>query len=238
MQEPIRVREAMTSPAVVVDQSATIAQAAKLMLDNRISGLPVVGADGALAGVVSDGDFLRRSELGTQRRRAGWLEFFVGQGKLAEEYVKSHGRKVEEVMSDEPISIGPDNTLAEAVDLMERHKIKRLPVVERTAIVGILSRSDLMRAMWRSLPAVDAKVLDDERIRQDILAELAAQSWSEKGFIRVRVDQGVAELTGSIFDERERQAIKVAAENVPGVVSVIDQIIWVEANTGVAMGAP
>ena len=173
-----------------------------------------------------------------QKKRSRWLEFFVDPGKLAQEYVQAHGRKIEEVMSGAPMSIGPANMLAQAVDLMMRHKIKRLPVVDGEKIVGILSRPDLMRAMWRSLPALDSKALDDEHIRQDILAGLSAQSWSKNGFVRVKVDHGVAELTGTIFDERERQAIMVATENVRGVVSVIDQIVWVDTLSGTMLGPP
>lgn len=235
MQKIFGVEQVMTKPVVVVGQTATVAQAAKLMLDNRISGLPVVGPGGRLVGIVSEGDFLRRSELGTQKKRSRWLEFWVGAGKLAQEYVQAHGRKVEEVMSSEPVSIGPADTLTKAVDLMLRHEIKRLPVVDSGNIVGIVSRSDLMRAMWRSFPLPDAKVPDDEHIRLGILAELSTQSWSGNGFVRVKVVSGVAELTGTIFDEREREAIKVAAENVNGVVSVIDQIVWVDPMSGIAL---
>ena len=238
MQEMMCVEKAMTKPVIVVNQTATIADTAKMMLDNRISGLPVVGPGGILVGIVSEGDFLRRSERGTQKKRSRWLEFFVGPGKLAQEYVQAHSRKVEEVMSGEPVSIGPANTLAQAVDLMMRHKIKRLPVVEGEKIIGILSRSDLMRAMWRSLPALDSRVLGDEHIRQDILAGLSSQSWSKNGFVRVKVDHGVAELSGTIFDERQRQAIMVATAKVHGIVSVVDQIVWVDALSGAMLGPP
>lgn len=224
------VSEIMTSPVVGIEPSASVADAAKLMLGGHLSGLPVISADKRLVGVVTEGDFLRRGEIGTVRKRSAWLEFFVGPGKEAEEYVRSHGRKVEEVMSQQPITISANATLEELVQLMTRRNIKRVPVVDNGALVGIVARSDLMRAMLRLLPASAPHADSDEEIRQTIVKELATQSWS--GAIRVRVDHGVATLSGAIFDERARQAARVAAETAPGVTDVIDQLTWIEPMSG------
>jgi CBS domain-containing protein len=227
----------MTAPVVSIESSVSIGEAAKLMLAHRISGLPVVTRDGTLVGMVTEGDFLRRSELGTERKRPRWLEFLVSPGRAADEYVHAHGRKVEEVMSTEVVTIGKGASIDEVVDLMTRRRVKRLPVVENGRVVGIIARSDLLRAMAGALPAGDTVATDDKRIQTVVSAELSKQSWSG-GLIRVHVENGVVELSGTILDERARLAARVAAENVPGVKSVSDQLIWVEPMSGMVILPP
>lgn len=226
------VENVMTSPVISISPSTTIAEAARLMLSHRISGLPVVSEDGALIGMVSEGDFLRRGELGTEQKRSWWLELFSSQGQAAEDYVRAHGRKVGEVMTKGVFTTNREASLEEVVELMSRHGIKRLPVVENGKLLGIVSRSDLLRALARALPGDDSVVSDDERIREAVTAEITRQSWGSGGLVRVSVRDGVVELTGTIFDESTRAAARVAAENVPGVKAVNDQIIWVEPVSG------
>jgi CBS domain-containing protein len=124
----MRVKDVMTPNVICIGVDEPVLKAARLMHQNRISGLSVIDKDGELAGIVTEGDFLRRSELGTQRQRPKWLEFIVGPGRLAQEYTHSSGRKVEEIMTPEPRTIGEDETLEAVVDAMERHHVKRLPV--------------------------------------------------------------------------------------------------------------
>lgn len=226
----MRVAEIMTSPVVGIEPTASISEAASLMLSNRISGLPVMDSDKHVVGVVTEGDFLRRGELGTIRKRPRWLEFFTSAGREAEEYVQTHGRRVRDVMSPSPVTISPHASVEELVDLMLSHKIKRVPVVENDLLVGIVARSDLMRTMLHALPGTTPAVNDDERLRQAILTEMGKWEWSVA--IRVNVDHGVAELSGIILDERARDAAHVAAENVPGVKKVIDQLTYVEPISG------
>ncbi|ANL74538.1 CBS/BON domain-containing protein (plasmid) [Rhizobium phaseoli] len=231
------VQAIMTSPAITVTASASVAEAARLMLDNRISGLPVVDANGALVGIVSEGDFLSRSELNTERKRSWLLEWLTSSGRIAAEYVRTHGRRVEEVMTAPVSAIAPTASLSDAVRLMERQDIKRLPVVEGGKLVGIVARSDLLRALSQALPVASTSA-GDAQIQASIEAELAKQSWSRNGFIHCRVTDGIAELTGTIFDERERLAARVAVENVAGVTSVKDQLVWVDPYYGIALPPP
>lgn len=226
----MRVADIMTSPVVVIGPAASVSEAAQLMLGSHFSGLPVVTNDKRLVGMVTEGDFLRRSELGTVHKRPRWLEFIVSAGKQADEYVQTHGRRVEEVMTRDPATIEPGATLDELVELMSARRIKRVPVVTGGRLVGIVARSDLMRVMLRILPASASKTGDDEPIRQAIIDELAKQPWANA--IRVKVDQGVVELSGAIFDERARGAARVAAENVAGVTQVIDELAWIEPVSG------
>ncbi|TGQ31230.1 CBS domain-containing protein [Mesorhizobium sp. M00.F.Ca.ET.216.01.1.1] len=217
----------MTAPVIGIEPTASIADAAGLMLSKKISGLPVIRNDGTLVGIISEGDFLRRGELGTQRKRSRWLEFLVSPGRAADEYVHANGRRVEEVMSDEVVTVSGNASLAEVVELMARHHVKRIPVVDGGKVVGIITRSDLVRALLRIFPVSGAPTVSDEKIRQNIAAELAAQKWAGTETINVTVDKGVAELSGAIFDERERQAAVVAAENVAGVKAVKDNLFCV-----------
>ncbi len=226
----MQVAQLMTSPVVAIERSASIADAAKLMLGSRISGLPVVDADKRLVGVVTEGDFLRRGELGTTIKRPRWLEFVLSPDKLAGEYAHTYGRKVDEVMSGDVVTVSPGASLEDLVNLMTSHKIKRIPVVDEGKLIGIVARSDVMRAMLRALPDAEPGARDDERIRQDIAAELAKYPWANT--IRTKVDHGVAELSGVIIEERARDAARVAAENIRGVTSVVDQMVWMEPMSG------
>jgi CBS domain-containing protein len=233
----MRVEAIMSSPVVSVSPGTTVSEAARLMLAHRISGLPVIGAEGTLLGLISEGDLMRRGELGTLRKRAWWLELLVSPGRLAEDYVQGHGRRVEELMSRDLACIGRRDTLQDAVELMSRRAIKRLPVVEEGRLVGILSRSDLLRALASGPPAEEGPD-QDERIRRAIQAELDAQPWAASGLIRVNVHKGMAELSGSIFDERIRAAAHVAAENVPGVTGIVDQLVWIDPASGIMLAPP
>ncbi|MCA0049986.1 CBS domain-containing protein [Mesorhizobium sp. B283B1A] len=214
----------MSKPVICTDPSASIAEVAGLMLSKKISGLPVISGDGTLVGIVSEGDFLQRGELGTQQKRSRWLELLVSPGKAADEYVRANGRRIEEVMSDSVVTASPAASLAEIVDLMMHHHVKRIPIVKGRRVVGIITRSDIVRALLSLLPDAGPTAIDDQRIRQSIIAELAKQKWAGKALINVMVDKGVAKLSGAIFDERERQAAIVAAENVAGVRFVEDNL--------------
>jgi CBS domain-containing protein len=182
---------------------------------------------------VTEGDFLRRSELGTQRQRPRWLEFLVGPGRLANEYVHACGRKVDEIMTPEPYIVSVDTPVDEIVRMMEKHRIKRLPVVQDSKPVGMVSRANLLTAL-ASAPqeATTAPAIDDAAIREKILAECAKQPWATE--ISVIVKNGIVDLKGVMTDERERQAFIVAAENVSGVKAVHDHLVWVDAMSGMA----
>jgi CBS domain-containing protein len=223
----------MTSPVVSVSPDDTVLQAAQTMLQRRISGLPVIDKDGRLVGMVTEGDLLRRVETGTRHRRARWLEFLLGPGRLAEEYTRTHGRKVNDVMTTEPLSVAEDAALEEIVKLMEKRQIKRVPVVRGEQIIGIVTRANLLHALAGVSREAPASIeSSDAAIRAAFLAELAKEKWAPIALINPIVRDGVVELWGTITDERERQALIVAAENVPGVKAVRDHLAWVEPTTG------
>jgi len=228
----MQVHDVMTGNVISITADATILQAARTMLQNRISGLPVVDAQGNLVGMVTEGDFLRRGELGTERRRPKWLEFLLGPGRLASEYVHASGRKVEEVMSRDPVSAAEDDSLQTVVELMERRRIKRLPIMRNGKIVGIVGRADLMHALVSLARDTPAPAGGDKTIRERIMAAFGRQPWAPQ--VNVVVKNGVADLWGTITDERERQACVVTAENTAGVKQVRDHLVWVEPMSGMA----
>lgn len=234
----MKAKDIMTRTVVSIDQDATVLQAARLMLQHHISGLPVVDKQGVLVGVLSEGDFLRRGETHTERRRSRWLEFLMGPGRIAGDYVHSHGNKVSEVMSSDLKTVGEDASLEDIVALMEKHRIKRVPVLRAGKMAGIVTRANLMHAMVSLARASSPGALSDAAIRDKLLAEFRKQQWAPVASTDVVVHDGVVDLWGMIIDERQRNALKVAAENIPGVTAVKDHLVWIEPTSGIVLEPP
>jgi CBS domain-containing protein len=230
----MKVRDVMTYGVIGVPEGAAIAEAVETMLRSRVSALFVFDADHALSGVLSEGDLLRSSELGNESKRPYWLELLIGSGRLAEAYAHEHGRKAGEVMTRDVETITEDADLSEAVDRMLRRKIKRLPVLRGETLVGVVSRSDVLKALLVPAPSANTEHSDAE-IRAAILAELDKLEWAPRTSVGVEVQNGAVTFTGSIIDERLRGALKVIAENTPGCVAVHDHMAWIEPNSGVVI---
>ncbi len=232
--------EIMTLDPLSVAPETPLVEAARLMLQHRISGLPVMDGKGVIVGVVTEGDLLRRAETGTERHRSGWLAFLMGPGRLAGEYVDAHARKVAEVMTREVVAVGASTDLAEIVQLMEKRRIKRVPIVANGKLVGIVSRSDLVRALVHKLTRQASQGRDavsDEAIQRRILEIIDKEPWVPRFSIDVTVKAGVVDLRGAITDERERTALIVAAEGIAVVKAVKDHLVWIEPNSGLVIGA-
>jgi CBS domain-containing protein len=231
----MKAEDVMTRDVISIDPDATVLQAARLMLQHHISGLPVIDNDGKLVGVLSEGDFLRRRETKTERRRSRWLEFLMGPGRIASEYSHSHGSKVSEVMTQEVQTVDELTSLEDIVELMERRRIKRVPVVCGGQVVGIVTRSNLMHAMVSLARGAQPAAGGDAAIRERLLAEMQKELWAPAATANVVVHDGVVELWGVIVDERQREALKVAAENIPGVKAVNDHLVWIEPTSGLTI---
>jgi CBS domain-containing protein len=227
----MNAKDVMTREVISIEPDATVLQAARLMLQHRISGLPVIDGAGRLVGIVSEGDFLRRSETQTERRRSRWLEFLMGPGKMAAEYTRSHGNKVSDVMTDVVRSVDEGTAVEDIVELMERRRIKRVPVVREGKVTGIVTRCNLMHAMVSLARLAPKTAQSDAAIQEQLLAVLHKERWAQIA-TNVVVHDGVVELWGVIVDERQREALKVAAENISGVKAVKDHLVWVEPATG------
>jgi CBS domain-containing protein len=214
----------MTSPVVTIGPEASVRDAAWTMLTHRISAVPVLGGQGRLVGILSEGDLLRRAETGTQRRRSWWGMFGLGSEQLAAEFVKSHGRKVADVMSRNVITAREDTPAPEVARLMETHGIKRVPIVADGKLVGIVSRADFLTAltgMQQAAPAADG---DDEALRAAIIARLGRMPWIQPSIVNVAVEGGTVELTGLADSHSQRRAVRIVVETTPGVRAVQDKM--------------
>jgi CBS domain-containing protein len=231
----MRAHQIMTRSVITIAPDATIHEAAMAMLRHHISGLPVVDAGGKLLGIVSEGDFIRRSEIGTPRKRGRWLKVLLGDSAV--DYVREHGRSVSDVMTSDPVTITEDATLEEIVDAMETNGVKRLPVMKGDKLVGLVSRANLMQAVASLAREIPDPTADDDHIRSRVVAAIDKNDWSPFG-LNVIVRDGIIHLSGMITDERARQAAIVAAQNIAGVVKVHDHLCWVDTMSGVYLKSP
>jgi CBS-domain-containing membrane protein len=224
----MRIHDVMSDRLVSISPDATISDAISTMLRNRVSGVPVIDETRKLVGIISEGDFMRRLETGTLRR-PHWLEWLLNPNALAHEYAQTRGQFVHEVMTPDVVAVQETADVAEAVELMQARGIKRLPVLRGEDVVGIVTRSDLMRALASFVAnAYEDSIHTDDEIRAAVIAEMNVQVWAPIRSIVVDVEDGVVTLKGIITDDRQRNALKVAAENVPGVKSVNDQLELVD----------
>jgi CBS domain-containing protein len=233
----MRAHQIMTKPVVTVAPDATIVDAANIMLSRHISGLPVVDASGKLVGIVSEGDFIRRTEIGTGRRRGRWLQFILGPGKSPSDFVHEHGRRIAEIMTGSPVTITEDTSLADIADLMEKKNVKRLPVLRCEEVVGIITRTNLLQAVASLARQIPDPTADDDHIRSRIIHAMEKTDWCPSG-LNVIVRDGIVHLSGVILEEEARQAAVVAAENVEGVTKVHDHLRWFDTITGTYLNSP
>ena len=216
----MKVADLMTRGVLSLRPQDSARKAVELMLRYGVNGFPVL-EKGKLVGMITQGDFLRRVETGTEARQAS---FFADPGRLAEEYVHSHAHAVADLMTREVVTISADASLADAVELMVRHHVRRLPVVSENGVIGMLSRGDLLHAFLVALPKDTPAPLDDAAIASRLEAELGQQPWIASGSISASVADGAVVLRGTIRDPRQRNALRVVAENIPGVKRVADEL--------------
>jgi len=225
----MKAMDVMVRDVITVDPDDDVAEAVRLLADYDVSALPVVDDDENVVGIISEADLLHREEIGTDKQRPWWLEAVTPASKLAGEFAKSHGRRVEEVMSTNVVAASEDTPLGQIAALLERHRIKRVPILRNGKLVGIVSRSNLIQALASAQafaeiaggPAGD----DDRRIRAEVLNRLGEEDWTDFGERNVIVSDGVVHLWGLVGSPDERKALLALAEGVPGVVRVSDEMI-------------
>lgn len=218
--------DVMIREVVTIGPDTPVLQIVQLLLSRGISGVPVVDEDGALVGVVSEGDLLRRVEIGTEKHHGSWRAFFTGTATLAEEYVRSRGTVAHDIMTREVVSVARTTPLGDIAELMESKHIKRVPVLENGRLVGLVSRSNLLRA-FASQQAGPSKsaAADDSAIREALLAELSRQTWSRRAENTVVVTDGIVHLWGLVVTGEELRALELAAQGVAGVKAVRNHMI-------------
>ncbi|HVY92299.1 MAG TPA: CBS domain-containing protein [Bryobacteraceae bacterium] len=174
----MRARDVMTQPVVSAQTDASILEAGELMRRHHISGLPVMDETGRLVGIVTERDFLRETGDSNEAPRPRWVELLRAGPKLAA-LPERCTCKVSEVMTHSPVTVGEDTPLEEVVRLMDHHRIKRVPVLRGTELVGVISRADLVRALAESLRKAPETKPEDVAFRQR-MTELERHSWMRR----------------------------------------------------------
>lgn len=225
--------DVMTVRVITIEPDATVQTAAKLMLERGISALPVVDKAGKLIGIISEGDLMRRSETGTERKSSWWLNFISGSDQLADDFVKAHGMKVSDVMSRDVVVAKPDTPLRDIARLLESNRIKRVPVVEGDRVVGVVSRANLLQGLASAKPPASGAQPSDAELRDIIIDRLAAQPWSHPSLLNPIVTDGVVDLWGMVLTPSEHNAVRVLVEQTPGVRSVNDHLAIRQITSGI-----
>jgi CBS-domain-containing membrane protein len=230
----------MVSDVITVKPDDTVEDVAGLLLVNRISAVPVVDDSGKIVGIVSEGDLLRRVENGTAHERPWWLKLLMGRESLAAEFVRECGRKVADVMTREIISAEPDTPVADVASLLERHRIKRVPIVQNGKIVGIVSRANLIQALAACRnKSLEPQTIADAELREKLISRLKAEPWVRPSLVNVTVADGTVDLWGIVDSPSEKQALRVAIEVTPGVKTINDNVLVRPAGTdGRNLGPP
>jgi CBS domain-containing protein len=220
----MKAADVMVSAVISVRPTARVEEVARILLANHISAVPVIDEEGELLGIVSEGDLMRRPEAGTERRRSWWLEHLTGKQILASEYVKSHSHKISDVMTRSVITATPDTPLGDIATLLERNRIKRVPIVQNGKVVGIVSRANLLQAL-AILPTKGATTAhtDDSEIRDQVLSRLNAELW-RPSLLNVTVHDGNVDLWGFVTSNDEKKAARIAVEAIVGVKSINDHL--------------
>lgn len=219
----MRAKDVMTSPAVTVGPDASVEEVAKLLLRRGISAVPVTEADGRLSGIVSEGDLMRRVESGTERVRSWWLRAFGDDDAAARDYAKSRGRRAADVMTREVVTVGEDATLPEIAALLERHRIKRVPVVRDARVVGIVSRANLLQGLASQPARAPALPPGDDALRKRVEEELR-RAGVDMIFVNVVAGGGGVHLWGAVRSTEQREAARIAAETAAGETPVTSHL--------------
>jgi CBS-domain-containing membrane protein len=224
----MKASDIMVAKVVTIGPNASVRDVANLLLNEHISAVPVVSEDGNLLGIVSEGDLMRRAEVGTERHRSWWLEMLSSDEALAAEFVKANARKAADVMTRDVITANPETQVCDIASLMEKSRVKRVPIVKDGKVVGIVSRANLLQALASAPLEADAQQkVDDSALREKVEARLSAQAWTKPWQLNVIVHDGIVDLWGVVHSQIEKTAARVAAERVPGVRPVNDNlVVW------------
>ena len=222
----MKAADVMVSNVVTVGPDASVQDVAAILLKNRISAVPVVSRDGKLIGIISEGDLIRRAETDTEHHRSWWMQLLMGRGPLAAEYVRAHSCKVGDVMTRNVITAKLETPLRDIAALLEKHGIKRVPIMHNGKLVGIVSRANLVQALaTQSQPAGTSGRVDDLTIREEVMARLNGNLWTSFAPINVIVEDGVVHLWGTVDSETVKRAVCLTIEETAGVKAIDDHLV-------------
>lgn len=235
----MKVSEVMSRDIISVYPSTSLGDAVRLMEANRVSGLPVVSeSDHTLVGMITEGDLLRRVELGTDGAPAGWFRALVRPSAVAEDYVATHSRRVEGMMARSPYYVTPETPLSDVVQMMKKRNFKRFPVMENDRLVGMIGRAELVKLLITKLVDGPVEVMSDSQVQEAVYRELQEAKWAPKSGLNISVKDQEVTISGTIFSDGERLGVITLVENVPGVKSVEDELVFVDPGSGMAFPAP
>ncbi|MCP5157645.1 MAG: CBS domain-containing protein [Ectothiorhodospiraceae bacterium] len=216
----MKARDIMTTHVAAVRETTPVEEIARLMLEWRVSGVPVTDAAGKVIGMVSEGDLIHRAAAEKKGGRSWWLALLTSEEERARDYVKTHGKHAKDVMTHPASTIGPDADLADIASILEQRRIKRVPVVEGGKLVGLVSRADVLRAMAAQRVEHPPVPASDRDLRDAVQKALRDEPWARSAVLNVIVVDGTVQLWGLVDSEDQRRALVVAAEGVPGVKAV------------------
>jgi len=221
----MKASDIMVSNVITIGPDASVQDVANLLLSNRISAVPVVGADGGILGIVSEGDLINRADTATAHRKSWWLNALASTEALAIEYTKTHSRRVSDVMTHDVITASPETPVSEIAALLEKNSIKRVPIVNDGKLIGIVSRANLIQGLASLKEKAPQSHCDDSAIRDKIMTKLNNERWARPALLTVTVQDGTVDLWGIVDSEVEKKAVGVLVEVTPGVHAVNDNLI-------------
>lgn len=220
----MKAQEIMTRDVITVGPDTSVRDIAALMVEKHISGVPVLTDNGKIIGMVSQSDLLHRAELGTERRHKWWFRTFSDSYALAQEYAKAHGLKAHDIMSRYVVSVRDDAELRDVADILDSHRIKRVPVVQEGHLVGIITRGDLVRTLSQVEISKTVKKIDNAALHKTLHDRIRTQSWINESYINVTVNDGVVELWGFVDTADQRSALRALVEETEGVSRLEDKL--------------
>lgn len=220
----MKAQDIMTRDVVTIKPNASVHEVATLLAKHRISGIPVTTAGKRLLGIVSEGDLVERAEVGAEPKSKWWLEGFSNAQAMAGRYVKAHGMTVADVMTRQVATVRPDADLDEVANILQAHRVKRVPVVQDGKLLGIVTRSDIVRAVSGTMGPVAAKVRTDADLQRAILERMRAERWLDTSYVNLNVAKGKVSIDGLIGSAEERRALCTMVAELAGSGNVIDQL--------------
>ena len=219
----MKAKDVMTPNVITVSEHTTVAEIATTLLRWRISAVPVVDAKERLIGIVSEGDLVRRVETQTDRAPPWWLAALGDPDERATDYIKSHGHLAKDVMTEAVVTVEEDTSVAEIANLLEAHRIKRVPVLRQSNVIGIVSRANLLHGLASADPTSPPSD-DDRELRAAVLNRLRNEAGVGLASLNVTVADRVVHLWGTALSEAQKDEIRVATESIPGVSAVEDHL--------------
>lgn len=203
----MRARDIMTTPVVTIGPDTSIAEIAALLSEHGFSGVPVVDAKGALIGIVSEGDLIHHAAIGAEPKGKWWLASLANPDAIARAYAKAHGRRASNVMTRRVATISDEAELSAVAAAFDAQGVKRLPVSRDGHLAGVITRSDLIRALASADASGDAVHRENATVQKAILDKLAEQAWLDGSYVNVQVGSTSVELRGLVASEDQRQAL-------------------------------